>query len=104
MAWLQGEKQGRDENCQWETATFENSLFKAPGQITVTVPDPRTVPLITKPDVHQNTVEQRGKKSHLYTESTRGPTSISCADARTYMKKTTKGVCMLDMRKGICHM
>lgn len=103
MAWLQAEKCKQDENCRVEIASFEISLFKAPWQITVTGPDPRTVPLTMTPEMCQNTVKQRGKISSLYTESTRGLTSISCADAGTYMNKPTQGICLFALRRRTCH-
>lgn len=54
--------------------------------------------------MHQNTAKQWGKKSSLYTESTRGSTSISCADAGTYMNKPSQGICLFDLRRRTCHM
>lgn len=82
------------EIAEWRLLSFEISLFKAPRQIVVTGPDPRTVPLTMMPEMSQNTVKQWGKKSSLYTESTTGSTSISCADAGTYMSKPTQGICL----------
>lgn len=57
---------GREMWARWKLQNgycyFWNSLFKAPRQIIVTGPDPRTVPLTMMPEMQQNTVKQWGKK------------------------------------------